>query len=83
MIDLRRWRYQSTLESRGDVVDDELRKLVAAPIRKLKHQRNGMPIENEDQKNFWRQAVVPLPWTGSTVQAVVPLGMRAVVPLDR
>ena len=49
MIDLRRWRYQSTLESRGDVVDDGMRKLVAAPIRKLKHQRNGMPIENEDE----------------------------------
>ena len=49
MIDLRRRRYQSTLESRGDVVDDEMRKLVAAPIRRLKHQRNGMPIENEDQ----------------------------------
>ena len=49
MIDLWRWRYQSTLESRGDVIDDEMRKLVAAPIRRLKHQRNGMPIENEDQ----------------------------------
>ena len=51
MIDLRRWRCQSTLESRGDVVEEELWKLVVAPIRRLKHQRNGMPNENEDQ-NF-------------------------------
>ena len=73
MIDLRRWRYQSTLESHGDVVDDELRKLVAAPIRRLKHQRNGMPIENEDENVVSTGGSTAAFWTGSTVVAVVPL----------
>ena len=72
MIDLRRWRCQCTLESRGDVVDDELRELAVAPRRRLKHQRSGMPNENEDRilSTGGSTAVVD---PGSTVVTVVPL----------
>ena len=70
------------LESCGDVVVVELRKLVVTPVRRLKQQK-GRNANPKMGQNLGRRAVVPLSWTGCTAQAVVPLGIRAEIRSEK